>query len=93
MVRFENLADRFDAQSNVTSYLNLNKFADNLYSDVNNAKPQSVLIEEISLSGNQLLSDLTKNYPKWEATEDGSTLPFSKAPTDKNGFEGIALEP
>jgi hypothetical protein len=93
MVRFENLADRFDAQSNVTSYLNLNKFAESLYSDVNDCTPQSVLIEEITLSGNQLLSDLNKSYPKWEATEDGSTLPFSKAPTDKNGFEGIALEP
>jgi hypothetical protein len=52
-----------------------------------------MLIEEVSLSGNQVLSDLTKRYPKWEATEDGSTLPFNKAPEDKNGFEGIALEP
>lgn len=93
MVRFENLADRFDAQSTETSFVNLNKFAQNLYSGVNGDKPQSMLIEEISLSGNQLLSDLTKNYPKWLATEDGSKLPFSKAPEDQNGFEGIALEP
>jgi hypothetical protein len=36
---------------------------------------------------------MQKNIPKWNATEDGSTLPFSKAPEDKNGFDGIALEP
>jgi hypothetical protein len=35
MVRFENLADRFDAQSTVTQYINLNEFANNLFTDVN----------------------------------------------------------
>jgi len=60
MVRFENLADRFDAQSKEVSYINMNKFAEGLYTEVNSGmKPQSVLIEEISLSGNQLLSNLT----------------------------------
>jgi hypothetical protein len=36
---------------------------------------------------------MQKHAPKWQATEDGSNLPFSKAPEDKNGFDGIALEP
>ena len=72
----------------------MKEFADNLFEDVNaGTKPQSVVIEEVSLQGNQLLGDLVKHTPKWEATEDGSYLPFSKAPEDKNGFEGIALEP
>ena len=94
LVRFENLADRFDSHSNETSYINLKEFADNIFADVNaGTKPQSVIIEEVSLQGNQPLEDLVKHTPKWESTEDGSNLPFSKAPEDKNGFEGIALEP
>lgn len=50
MVRFENLADRFDSHSNETTYLNLNEFASNLYSSVNGEnKPQGIVIEEVSL--------------------------------------------
>jgi len=35
MVRFENLADRFDSHTKDTSYVNLTEFASNLYKDVN----------------------------------------------------------
>jgi hypothetical protein len=50
MVRFENLADRFDSHSNETTYLDLNEFASNLYSSVNgDNKPQGIVIEEVSL--------------------------------------------
>jgi len=95
MVRFENLADRFDSHTKDTSYVNLTEFASNLYKDVNGEDkiPQDLNIEEVSLSGNQLLTDMQKHIPKWNATEDSNKLPFNKAPEDKNGFEGIALEP
>jgi hypothetical protein len=50
MVRFENLADRFDSHSNETSFINLNEFASNLYESVNgDNKSQGIVIEEVSL--------------------------------------------
>lgn len=44
MVRFENLADRFDVTSNKTNFIDLKKFANDLYTDVNGVLPGSASI-------------------------------------------------
>lgn len=53
VVRFENLADRFDGVNNTSNWnLDLQKFAKNLYEQANNgAQPELIKIEELDLQG------------------------------------------
>ena len=39
------------------------------------------------------MSENAKTYHKWEAVDDGKKLQFNSPPEDKNGLNGIALEP
>lgn len=73
--------------------MNLQKFANTLYKDVNGALPGAIEIDELSLSGNMKESDRAKKEHHWRGVDDGSTLPFNERPKDIEGFKGIALEP
>ena len=57
IVRFENLADKFDAGTE-THFINVNKFARDLYQEVNNQEPELVDIREVSLSANQYVENM-----------------------------------
>jgi hypothetical protein len=48
-VRFENLADRFDRTSKKTNFIDLQKFGNDLYKDVNGDVPESLSIMEVTL--------------------------------------------
>lgn len=74
MVRFVNLADRFDSTASVTQRINVTQFAEDLFADVNSGKKaQNILIEEVNLSGNMLRSTIDANY-QWKGVEDGNSL-------------------
>jgi hypothetical protein len=93
IMRLENLADRFDKLSNITSFINVEKLAKDLYSEINFKQPDSLLIEEVTLQGTILEKDRLKNTFKWTGVDDGSQLEFSKRPEDVDGFKGVAMEP
>lgn len=95
-LRIENLADRFDQQSqNSTQYFNLQEFVKKLYKDVNNGQdPLDFEIEETSLSGNMNIAEVRKrNTNIWKSKDDGKQLQFNERPKDKEQFEGVAVEP
>jgi len=48
-VRFENLADRFDRTTKKTNFIDLQKFGNDLYKDVNGDVPESLSIMEVTL--------------------------------------------
>ena len=56
-MRFENLADHFDARDNQTKQnpgpyvINVEKFASDLYENVNRVKPDAFKIQEMDLQG------------------------------------------
>ena len=62
LVRFTNLADRFDTFTTHNSFVNITNFAQTFYKEanqhINNAALPSFNISEVTLSNNQLLSDL-----------------------------------
>jgi hypothetical protein len=64
-MRIENLADRFDKTSTKTSYVNVEKLANELYKDTNGKLPDSLLIEEVTIQGTVLEEDRLKNSFKW----------------------------
>jgi len=91
MVRFENLADKFDTKTSfMVRYLNVRKFAQQFFMEANNIEDGSIMhnikIEELSLSGNMLQSEL-QAHPnfKWKGTDDKFALneAANKAPFDK----------
>lgn len=75
MVRFENMADRFDSDLTVQQ-LDLDKFANTFYQSAN---PGSIVgsynstFKEVSLTANQLKSDLDAKKAKepWIGEDDG----------------------
>ena len=96
MVRFENLADRFDAQSSLAvKYFDVRRFAIQFYKDANEGRlPKFTTNDEIYHSGNILISELTKqNTYRWKGDDDGTMLdlPINTSPED-HGDEK-ALEP
>lgn len=74
LVRFENLADRFDAQSNSSEFVNVDSFARDLYIEVNDKLPQSVKIEELSLSANQLKQEMDDARFPWKGEGDDKSM-------------------
>jgi len=92
-VRFENLADRFDQTTKKTNFIDLQKFGNDLYKDVNGDVPEGLSIMEVTLQGNLDKNATEAKRFKWRGLDDGSILPYSKAPKDMANFMGIALEP
>jgi hypothetical protein len=89
IVRFENLADKFDAGTE-THFINVNKFARDLYQEVNNQEPELVDIREVSLSANQYVENMQKFA--WRGKGDKGPDQYVPVP-DRGGVRGIALEP
>lgn len=56
ILRVENLADQFDGLGMQTFFINMQKYARELYMEINGGVPTSVSIEETSLSSNMPLS-------------------------------------
>ena len=96
MVRFENLADKFDIDTAFSiKYFDVKKFTTQFYQQANNGVlPRWTTIDEVNLSGNILISELKKlNTYEWKGDDDGAMLnqPVNKGPKD-HGDEK-ALEP
>ena len=99
MVRFENLADRFDVKSQSIKYLDVQKFAREFYMEANPFSkyvPQ-IDIKEVSLSNNQLMSELEKKQSAFQWIGDGDdkikmTQVYYKL-KDENPITKAALEP
>lgn len=95
ILRLENLADTFDDRGARTHYINLQKYARDLYMDINNgAQPQFLTITETSLSANQALTQVQSEKFNWRGIGDQSSLSqFLQSPVDRGGLRGVALEP
>jgi hypothetical protein len=89
------LADKFDTRSALAiKYFNVRSFAQQFYQQANDgAIPKWLTIDEMSLSGNQLMSELRKKESKWKGDDDSKMLnqPINSNPKD-HGDE-IALQP
>jgi len=105
MVRLENNFDKFELEgvglpknepNAQVRFVDLNQFASNLYLEANpkSQMTPSFVIKELSLSGNQLAQDneAYKVKNRWIGDDD-KTRPKSETPKDRNGMQGIALEP
>jgi hypothetical protein len=55
--------------------------------------PEGLSIMEVTLQGNLDKNATEAKRFKWRGLDDGSILPYSKAPKDMANFMGIALEP
>ena len=96
LVRFENLADRFDKHSTSNWFVNIENFAGQLYTEVNDRLPKSVTVDEMSLSGNQLKSTLDNNKFIWRGMgDDDATMNKFEvlAATDRANSAGIIFSP
>lgn len=93
IVRAENLGDQFDGLGSPTFYLNMQKYARELYVEVNNGLvPTSISVEETSLSSNMPLSQILSDKWMWRGIDDANSLTsLIEAPTDRGGARGIAL--
>jgi len=85
-IRIEHLADRMDRRNDIkastqTIYFNLLKYAKDLFLDVNKVLPTLVNIEEVTLSGSQLITEMKKNRPNWKGIGDATEL--AKLPNNK----------
>ena len=95
LIRFSNLADRFDAQGQQTRFFDILTFAQKFILDANSGKaPEitSVKIEELSLSGNMWWSEVAEHHLqyKWRGEDDHTYLfPMRVVDTETQ----IALEP
>jgi hypothetical protein len=56
ILRLENMADLFDDKGSGTHYINIQKYARDLYKDVNGDMPTFLSISETGLSANQPLT-------------------------------------
>jgi hypothetical protein len=81
-VRLENIGDRFDTDpfniQNTTVYFPLDKWARDLFNKSNNnplTTLQTVLYSELSLTGNQLYSDVTASKTNWRLNLTNSMHP------------------
>lgn len=102
MVRFENLADRFDPKSTSIKYLDVQNFAKEFFQEANpfaDFVPQ-IDVTEVSLGDNFLMKDLKKKLSEekfpWRGDDDARIKPTAvyKSPEDKeNGMTGAALPP
>lgn len=95
ILRLENLADTFDDRGARTHYINIQKYARELYMDINQGKaPEFLIITETSLSANQPLTQLVQEKFMWRGQGDAQSLSqFLQAPVDRGGLRGVALEP
>lgn len=95
ILRLENMADTFDDRGARTHYINLQKYARDLYMDINDgAQPKFMIITETSLSANQPLTQIMSEKFMWRGIGDASSLnQFIQSPVDRGGLRGVALEP
>lgn len=96
-MRIENIFDIFDVHPpkapNHTLYVQIPKFAEELYKYVNgnDAKLHTINIIETSLTGNQQYSEMKKQKIKWIG-EDDKKIKEPEYPKDRPDFE-VALQP
>lgn len=77
LARFTNLADKFDQSlAEHKSEIDINKWAVEFYNEANPGLPPvaegalKMTVEEVSLSNNQLESELEKNRFRWVGIDD-----------------------
>ena len=90
------MADRFDKHTNFNYFVNVENFAGQLYTEVNDKLPKSVTVEELSLSGNQLKADLEKSRFIWRGVgDDDATMKQFEvlAESDKAFSAGTIFSP
>lgn len=88
------MADTFDGWEARTHYINLQKYARDLYMDINKASPKFLIITETSLSANQPLTQIQSDKFMWRGAGDATSLnQFLQSPVDRGGLRGVALEP
>lgn len=96
-MRLENIFDNFDVHSpkqpNHTIYIQVRKFAEDLYKYVNGEQAQlnNINILETTLTGNQPYSTWKKNRINWVGKDD-ATIVEPEYPKDRPDFE-VALQP
>lgn len=91
-MRIENTGDNFDTKyrgeniNGTAISVDLNDWATNFMQN-SNAKPvniSQIIINELALSGNQLLSDMVKNKTNWITWAPGDVDRQPKGPQDKS---------
>ena len=96
LARFENMNDRFDNDETV-QWLDMETFAKSFYQSSNPGESSSFTIQEVSITNNQLQSDLEARRVKknWIGEDDvvrkDPKVQFIQKPQDKEGK--YALEP
>lgn len=98
LVRFTNLADRFDRDGARTRYINVQRFAQLMLQDANKGKPSgvaSVKIEELSLSGNMAVDERRSHHEqyRWKGEDDAILLSQAINQPALDRAESIALPP
>lgn len=96
LLRFENIADRFDTKSQETKYIDVQAFAKNFLLDSLKGKASDAMqanIEEVTLSTSMLQSELKATHFKWKGADDATMLKkdVNTPPSDQGNL--IALEP
>jgi hypothetical protein len=94
-MRLENVFDNFDVhepkQPNHTIYVQVKKFAEELYKYVNgdDAQLNNINVVETTLTGNQGYATMKKNKIKWQGVDD-ATITEPDYPKDRPDYE-VAL--
>lgn len=82
MIRVDNLADNVSSDNTTAQYIDMQGLSGSLYSKMNaDATLTSFTVEEYSLTGNQLMSNMTANKIAWNTT-DSTTEPTIPTDTD-----------
>lgn len=100
LVRFENLADRFDHLQSDTKYINVKQFASQFYKEANplsKKNPPIARIQETTIDHSQTQAELDKKKAKFkwagEGDKESGVTQIMKKPADKNALTEIAMEP
>lgn len=96
LVRFENIADRFDPKGIETKFIDVEAFSKNFQFDALKGKVASapgIKFEEVSLSTSMTQKELDKTHFHWRGTDDDVMLKkeVNTPPADQGSL--IALEP
>ena len=83
------MADKFDQKyQELTSYININKFALDFYSEANNGsqKRPQIEIKEVNLANSRPESEIENNWQMWVAEGDEAQNK-DQAPSDKDNLK------
>merc|ERR1711924_532122 len=71
-------------------FLNITKFAIDLYKDVNGVNPASVQVQEMDLQG---VNKLQARKTKWKTVDDTDEKPVQSLTQNENTLQAATLEP